>query len=219
MRTVLVGIGGGSGAGKTTLARHLSDHLPGAATLAFDAYYRDLAHLPVEERARTNFDHPDALDVDLFRAHLDHLRDGRPIDVPTYDFTTHTRAPASTRVDPVEHVIVDGILLLAFPEIAARLDVRVYIDVPEQVRFERRLARDVSERGRRPDDVERQFHDTVRPMHDRYVEPSRRFADVVVRVGDPYPEVSRRLAERVRDRSAALVSEGAGVDPSQLDAP
>ena len=182
----MCGICGGSGAGKTTLTRRLVERLgPGTVSvLAYDAYYRDLSHLPFAERRRGNYDHPDSLDRDLFLQHLDALRQGIDVDVPVYDFSTHTLSGRFERVAAAPLLLVEGILLLAFEEVAERLDFSVFLDVPEEVRLQRRIQRDVAERGRPPDHVRRQFAATVAPMHDAYVQPSRHRADRIVAGAD-----------------------------------
>ncbi|RMH75574.1 MAG: uridine kinase, partial [Actinomyces sp.] len=168
MTSTVCGICGGSGAGKTTLTRLLVDRLgpERVSVLAFDAYYHDLSHLSPDERARRNYDHPDSLDHELFVEHLGALRAGAAIEVPVYDFATHTRTGETRRLDPRPVVLVDGILLFAFAGIRDLLDHRIFIDVPADIRLARRIRRDVVERGRRPDDVRRQFARTVAPMHD-----------------------------------------------------
>ena len=182
MDVFVLGICGGSGAGKTTLCERLMERLgeTGASVLAFDAYYRDLSHLPFVERRRRNFDHPDSLDSDLFLQHLDALKQGIDVDVPVYDFSTHTMAGCFERVEAAPLLLVEGILLLAFEEVASRLDYSIFLDVPEDVRLCRRIRRDMSERGRPEDHVRRQFAATVAPMHDTYVQPSRHRADRIV---------------------------------------
>lgn len=186
MDVFVFGICGGSGAGKSTLTRRLQDRLDEGtvSVLAFDAYYRDLAHLPFEERRRGNFDHPDSLDSDLFLEHLDALRKGIDVDVPVYDFSTHTLSGRFERVEAAPLLLVEGILLLAFEETAARLDYSIYMDVPEKVRLRRRIHRDVTERGRPEDHVLRQFAATVAPMHEAFVQPSRHRADRIVAGAD-----------------------------------
>ena len=181
MDVVILGICGGSGSGKSTLATAMVDAVgdDSVTVVPFDAYYRDLGHLTMAQRAQVNFDHPSSLDVELFAAHLDALRMGQSIGVPEYDFATHTRTGDHTVCDPRPLVIAEGILLLSEPAIRERLDVCVFLDVPEPVRFERRLARDTVERGREPDDVRRQFAASVAPMHDQFVQPHGITADVV----------------------------------------
>ena len=148
-----------------------------------DAYYRNHAHLSMAERRRINWDHPDAFDTDLLVAHLEALRSGQPIDKPTYDFAAHTRAEARVRIEPKDVVIVDGIMLFADARLRALFDIKIFVDVADDVRFIRRLQRDVSERGRSMDGVIRQYLGTVRPMHLEFVEPSKRHADVILPEG------------------------------------
>ena len=182
MDVFVFGICGGSGAGKTTLTRRLMARLGDTETsvLAFDAYYRDLSHLPFAERRARNFDHPDALDSALFLQHLDALKQGTGVDVPVYDFSTHTLSGRFEHVASAPLLLVEGILLLAFEEVASRLDYSIFLDVPEDLRLQRRIQRDMSERGRPEDHVRRQFAATVAPMHDAYVQPSRHRADRIV---------------------------------------
>ncbi len=197
--SILVGICGGSGSGKTTIARLVAAEL-GAARLAFDTYYRDQSHRPPAERALVNYDHPDSLDVELFTSHLDDLSAGRPVDVPIYDFATHSRTDRTEQIQPGDVVIIEGILLLAFPEVADRLALTVYRDCPENVRFARRLMRDVNERGRTESSVYYQFESTVKPMHDRFVEPCRNDADIVT----VFDEELYMAADRVMDAIKTL---------------
>ena len=197
-----MGICGGSGAGKTTLTRRLVERLGGAeaSVLAFDAYYRDLSHLPFAERRACNFDHPDSLDIDLFLDHLEALRRGIDVDVPVYDFSTHTLSGRFDHVAAAPVLLVEGILLLAFEEVASRLDYSIFLDVPEEVRLKRRVQRDMAERGRPEDHVRRQFAATVAPMHDAFVQPSRHQADriaAVTEVADLADELITLLAPRL----------------------
>lgn len=183
-RPLLIGIVGGSGSGKTTVARAIYDFLGrDAAFIDQDAYYRDLSHLTFEERRLVNFDHPDAFDTDLLVAQLKQLQAGETIRKPTYDYPAHTRAEAVVEVEPRDVILVDGILLFADPRLRALFDIRIYVDVAEDVRFIRRLQRDVRDRGRTMDDVIRQYLQTVRPMHLEFVEPSKRWADVIIPEG------------------------------------
>ena len=169
---ILLGIAGGSCSGKTTFARRLAELLAdvGVLMIAFDSYYRPLDHLPLAERHAVNFDHPDSLDGDLLLEHLRALRRGIAIERPIYDFATHARQAGTERGQPMPVVLVDGILLLAFPELVEALDHSVFIDAPEEVRLARRLARDTVERGRSEASVRAQFAATVAPMHDLYVQ-------------------------------------------------
>ena len=175
---VLVGLCGGSCAGKTTLARALLVERPYATLLEFDDYYHDLSAISVEERAKVNYDHPDALDIQLLLTHMDELAAGRAVDVPDYDFATHTRPGGLHRVEASALVIVDGLLLLALAECRERLDLKVFVDAPREVRLARRLEKDVRDRGRDREGVIRQFGASVEPMHETLVFPSSEFADV-----------------------------------------
>jgi uridine kinase len=148
-----------------------------------DAYYRDFGHLPPEDRARINFDHPQALETALMVKHLQDLLAGREVEVPIYDFSTHTRSSRTRSLPPARVLIVDGILVLAEAELRPLMDVRIFVDTDADIRFIRRLRRDLDERGRTMDAVIRQYQETVRPMHLEFVEPSRRFADVIIPEG------------------------------------
>ncbi|MDZ4257912.1 MAG: uridine kinase [Gemmatimonadales bacterium] len=183
-RPLIIGVVGGSGSGKTTVARaiHQATGLD-AAFVDQDAYYQDLAHLTLEERRQVNFDHPDALDNDLMVAQLEQLAAGEAIEKPTYDYARHTRAEQTERVEPASIVIVDGILLFTDARLRELFDIKLYVDVADDVRFIRRLQRDVEERGRAMDDVIHQYLTTVRPMHLEFVEPSKRHADVILPEG------------------------------------
>ena len=208
MDVFVLGICGGSGAGKTTLCERLRERLgeTGASVLAFDAYYRDLSHLPFAERRRGNFDHPDSLDRDLFLQHLDALKHGIDVDVPVYDFSTHTMTGRFEHVAAAPLLLVEGILLLASEEVASRLDYSIFMDVPEDVRLRRRIQRDMSERGRPEDHVRRQFAATVAPMHDAFVQPSRHRADRIV-AGTGAGELADELMTMLTPATAAA---GAG---------
>ncbi len=208
---LIIGVVGGSGSGKTTVARAIADAV-GAAILDQDAYYLDLAHLTLEARRQVNFDHPDSIDTDLFVAHLEALAAGQAIDKPTYDFAAHTRAAEQVRIEPGQVVVVDGILLFVDPRLRRMFDLRIYVDVADDVRFIRRLLRDLTERGRTLENVIEQYLDTVRPMHLEFVEPSRRHADVIIpeggqnRVGVEMilAHVHRELERRALDAAAGV---------------
>jgi uridine kinase len=174
-----VGIGGGTGAGKTSLCEMLSSRLGSVSLLDLDSYYLDRSGLSPAERATLNFDEPAAFDLALLLEHLHDLRYGRPIAKPCYSFEDHLRVGSSV-LEPASVVLVEGLFALWWKEVRDLLDLRVYVDAPEPTRLSRRLARDVATRGRTPESVRRQFRDTVSPMHGRYVEPTRSFADLVL---------------------------------------
>ena len=180
--TLFVGIAGGTGSGKTTLARSLVSALPAGSVelLCHDSYYRDQSHLTPDERARVNFDHPATLETALMVEHLRALRDGRAIDEPMYDFAEHRRAKETRRVEPRPVVVVEGILILHEVELRAELDMKVFVDTDADERVLRRVERDTRERGRTVASVTAQYRETVRPMHAQYVEPSKRHADLIV---------------------------------------
>lgn len=196
MTATLVGISGGSGSGKSRLAHELAAAIgpDSVSILPFDAYYKDLRHLPVGERNLVNFDHPDSLDAELFGSHLDGLADGLDVCVPVYDFTRHQRADDLTILAAKDIIIAEGILLFVFPELARRFDTCIFRSTPRDIRFERRLERDVAERGRSPDSVRRQFDESVSPMHDQFVEPSAAVADRIVEHSEDLSIVVSELA-------------------------
>ncbi len=195
----LVAVAGGSGSGKSTVARALVETFaPDAVLLDQDSYYRDRSHLPLAERAHLNFDHPDAIETALLAAHLAALRAGLAIDKPVYDFTVHARSARTEHVEPRALVVVDGILLLAEPALRDAFDLRLFVDVAADLRFIRRLLRDFAERGRSVEKIIEQYLETVRPMHLHFVEPSRRHADLVLTGGGrdarEFSAVSARVA-------------------------
>ena len=182
---VIIGIAGGTGSGKTTVANVILQRA-GAANIAFlphDAYYKDLNDLPPFQRQTLNFDHPDSLETSLLVAHLRCLRAGEAVEIPVYDFTTHSRTSRTTRVEPQPIILVEGILIFAEPELRELFDVRIFVDTAADVRFIRRLQRDVKERGRTVESVIQQYENSVRPMHLEFVEPSKRYADVIIPEG------------------------------------
>ena len=194
-----MGFQGGSGAGKTTLAAAVHERLGNhrSAVLSLDAYYKDLSHLPLAERAAVNFDHPDALDVQLLTQQIRQLRCGHAVEVPCYDFTTHTRRPETVTLQPKAVVLVEGILLLALDPIRSLLDLKVFVDAPADIRFIRRLLRDIQERGRTVDSCIQQYYATTRPMHFAWVEPSKAFADVAISGEKGIETLATLLIERI----------------------
>jgi uridine kinase len=182
VRTLTIGIAGGTASGKTTVARRLVERLSGhpVAFLDQDSYYRDLSDLPMEERVRFNFDHPDAFDTDLFEQHLTALQAGAAVNKPVYSFQQHSRTSETVRVNPGDVIIVEGILVLGLEQVRKHIDVKVFVDSDADVRVLRRLSRDIKERGRDFDSVIEQYFRTVRPMHFGFVEPSKRYADIII---------------------------------------
>jgi uridine kinase len=178
----IVGICGGSGSGKTTIVRMLSQHFDADdfAVLAMDHYYRDFSRLPPQQRDLVNFDSPDAFDLELLVAHVEDLSESRGIDRPTYDFATHSRIAPRVRLEPKRTIVLDGMMALHHEPLRELFDLSVFVDVPADLRFIRRLQRDVAERGRTHDSVVQQYLSTVKPMHELYVEPQRHIADVIV---------------------------------------
>lgn len=184
-RPLVVGIAGGTGSGKTTVAHKLAAAMPveRCVTIDHDAYYRDQSHLPLEERAKTNFDHPAALESTLLAEHLRELRAGKPVDIPIYDFATHSRTKETRRVLPAALIIVEGILVFAEAQVREQMDIKIFVDTDADIRLMRRIRRDLESRGRTFDSIRNQYYATVRPMHIEYVEPTKRWADLIVPEG------------------------------------
>jgi uridine kinase len=200
MRPIVIGVAGGTGSGKTTVANKIL-HRVGTEHVAYiphDAYYRELGHLPREERARVNFDHPDSLETELLVEHLKVLCAGQAVEIPIYDFTTHMRTKETRRVEPAPVILVEGILIFVEPELRKLLDVKLYVDTDADVRFIRRLQRDVHERRRSVESVCEQYLTTVRPMHQEFVEPSKRYADVIIPEGGFNEVAIEMVAARLR---------------------
>ena len=183
-RPVIIGVAGGSGSGKTTVVRNVCDRLEGCvAVIEQDAYYRDQSHLPMEERKKTNYDHPLAFDNDLLISHLQQLLQRKPIEKPVYDYTQHTRSRETVTVQPKDVIILEGILILEDEKLRSLMDIKVFVDTDADIRILRRIERDVKSRGRSLDSVIRQYLETVRPMHQQFVEPSKRYADLIIPEG------------------------------------
>ncbi len=181
----MIGIAGGSGSGKTTIAHALMDVIgtDRVAHLSHDAYYRDLAHLSPEARSKVNFDHPDSLETELLAEHLRALRAGHAVDVPVYDFTVHTRRPETVRVESRHVILLEGILIFTDAGLRDLIDLKIFVDTAPDLRLIRRLDRDLRDRGRDVDSVLAQYQATVRPMHVEFVEPSKRHADLIIPEG------------------------------------
>ena len=181
---LVIGIAGGTGSGKTTLMKNIINRFGDVVTvLSHDNYYRRRDELTYEERCAINYDEPDALETDLMARHLDELRHGRSIDCPVYDFTQHNRSNDTVRIDPRNVIIVEGILIFENQPLRELMDIRIFVDTDADVRLCRRIKRDVNKRGRSLESVLLQYQQTVKPMHEKYVEPSKRFAVIVVPEG------------------------------------
>lgn len=184
----IIGIAGGSGSGKTTLARNIANHFGDRiAVLRHDDYYKECTDIPFEEREKLNYDHPDAFDTALLISHLDTLKAGQAIECPIYDYTVHNRSDKTHRIKPKPVILIEGILILANPEVVSRLDMKIFVDTDSDVRIIRRIVRDTKKRGRTLDSVINQYLDTVKPMHDAFVEPSKRLADIIIPEGGKNP--------------------------------
>lgn len=182
---MIIGICGGTGSGKTTIARKIVEAVgkENVILVEQDSYYRNLADMPLDERHQANFDHLDAFDNGMLVNHLKRLKQGQSIEMPIYDYKTHTRTDETDNIPPKPVIILEGILIFAEPRITELLDVKVYVDTPDDIRFIRRLRRDIVERGRTVESVISQYFATVRPMHFEFVEPSKRNADIIIPEG------------------------------------
>lgn len=185
MSALVIGIAGGTGSGKTTVARAIGSSLPQdrVSMIEYDAYYRDRPDLTEDDRARLNFDHPDALESALLVEHLRELKAGNAVDVPIYDFKTHRRREESHRVLPTPVIILEGILVFVEPAVRELLDIKIFVDTDADIRIFRRIRRDMEQRGRTFESVREQYYKTVRPMHMQFVEPSKRWADLIIPEG------------------------------------
>jgi uridine kinase len=203
MPPLVLGIAGGSGSGKSTIAKAILEALPQGrgVLLQQDHYYRSQAHLPAAERAGVNYDHPDALELDLLTGHLDMLRTGQSILRPTYDFTVHDRSKEGVRIDPAPVIVVEGILVLADDRLRSRFEVKLYVDTDPDIRLMRRVRRDLEHRGRTFAQIRKQYYETVRPMHLAFVEPSKRFADIIIPEGGQNRVAQDFLLSFVRQRA------------------
>ena len=216
MKPLIIGIAGGTGSGKSTVARKVAEALPDAsvAFLEMDAYYHDFRHLSLAELHEVNWDHPDAFDVELLTTHLAALARGEAVEMPVYEFATHARSKQTRRIAPADVVVIDGILLLADAVVRALCDVKVFVDADPDIRLIRRIRRDTVVRGRTLESVLDQYLTSVQPMHLLFVEPSKRYADVIVPRGGSnlvaiemiVAKIQRRLVSRAAARSPLSVS-------------
>jgi uridine kinase len=199
---LIIGIAGGSGSGKSTVAKNVGRALRAGSMVAIDmdGYYRDFSHLPFEERKAINWDHPDAFDWDLLLDHLQRLAARQPINKPIYDFVTHTRRRETVTIEPVDVVVVDGILLFVDARIRILCEVKVFVDADADIRIIRRIRRDIAKRGRSLDEILDQYLTTVQPMHLQFVEPSKRYADIVVPRGGHNPVAVQMIVAEIQGR-------------------
>ena len=201
---MIIGICGGTGSGKTTIARKIVESV-GAQNVVLveqDSYYRNLADMPLDERHQANFDHPDAIDSDMLVNHIMRLKQGLTVEMPLYDFVTHTRSDKIAIIEPRPVVIVEGILIFAESRVLDLLDVRVFVDTPDDIRLMRRLKRDINERGRTFERTLEQYERTIRPMHFEFVEPSKRHADIIIPEGSNTGITVDFLCSMVREKLA-----------------
>lgn len=184
-KPLLIGITGGTGSGKSTVAKSICECLPkkNIVIIEQDSYYKDQSHLTPEERILTNYDHPFAFDTELLISHLKMLMDNKPIDKPLYDFTVHNRRKETQRIEPKDVIILEGILVLDSPEIRKLLDIKIFVDTDADVRIIRRIVRDIKDRGRSLDSVIKQYMEVVKPMHNEFIEPTKRYADIIIPEG------------------------------------
>lgn len=196
-KPLIIGVAGGSGSGKTTLSHALESRLGSDKSLLFqlDSYYRDLSHMPSGKRADVNFDHPDAIDLKLFATHLIHLKENKSVRKPVYDFNTHTRLNSTEDIAPKDVIIAEGILLFSVKAIRECVDYCIYIDIGTDIRFKRRVDRDVKERGRSVASVKKQYYGTVESMYKEYVEPSKRYVDIILTDGNISDWVDKIISE------------------------
>jgi uridine kinase len=197
---IVIGIAGGSGSGKTTVAQEVLSRV-GAEKISFlshDSYYKDFGNLSFSQRSEINFDHPDSLETSLLINHINQLKSINPIELPIYDFKTHSRTAKTILIEPQPVILVDGILIFAEPDLRDMFDVKIFVDTDPDIRFIRRLQRDITERGRTVNSVIHQYQQTVRPMHLKFVEPSKRYADVIIPEGGHNIVAMDMVVARVR---------------------
>jgi uridine kinase len=206
MNAHILGIAGPSSSGKTELARQLIQRLPGTSLISLDSYYRGMEDIPLAERKKVNFDHPDALDWELLHEHLVAIAAGRPFQEPVYSFADYARTAETRLVKPSEFVIVEGLFVLYWPELRAQLDTKVYIRTDPDVCFQRRLKRDVAERGRTPASVREQYERTVRPSAEWFVHPTEKYADLVVSGEEPLTYSTAAVLKALKVGSATVSS-------------
>jgi uridine kinase len=203
MRAHIIGVAGPSSSGKSELARQLAMRLPGTGIVSLDSYYRGIDDIPLEERRKVNFDHPDSLDWELLHEHLAAISEGRAFDEPVYSFAGYARTSQTRRIEPSEFLIVEGLFVLYWPELRAMLDTKVYVQTDPAVCFHRRLRRDVAERGRAPESVREQYERTVRPSAEWFVSPTEKYADLVVSGEAPFERSTNAVLHALKRARAA----------------
>ncbi len=209
---MIIGISGGTGSGKTTVATSILESV-NASDVVFiqqDSYYRNLKDLPLDYRQAANFDHPDALDNDLLIHHIKRLKSGHAVELPIYDFKMNARKPDTVLIEPKQIVIIEGILIFSDPRLLEQMDIKVFVDTPDDIRFIRRLRRDVAERGRTVETVIEQYLGTVRPMHMQFVEPSKRYADVIIPEGGHNLVSIDLISGKIRERLSKTLGANGG---------
>ena len=198
-KVLVIGIAGGTGSGKTTITRKLCENFgPDVSVINHDNYYKAHHNMPYEERAKLNYDHPNAFDTDMLIEHLKQLRRGESVVCPVYDYTVHDRSQETVTIKPARVIIVEGILIFENRELCDQMDIKIYVDADADVRILRRIVRDVRDRGRSLDSVINQYLTTVKPMHEQFVEPSKRNADIIVPQGGHNRVALEMVMERVR---------------------
>ncbi len=214
-KAILIGLAGGTGSGKTSIAKSLTHELgrDDVVVLEQDAYYHDLKDLPLKERAKINFDHPDSIDFKRMEQDLKTLLSGRPVDIPIYDYTTHTRKSETRRICNHRLIILEGILVLADGAVRELMNIKIYVDTPADVRFIRRMTRDMQRRGRSFESVVDQYYRTVRPMHDQFVEPTKRFADLIIPEGGHNRVAIDLLTTKITALLADVPAKEAAISP------
>ena len=197
--SILIGIAGGTGSGKTSIANYLLKQFGNDELIVIeqDSYYKDNSNLSMDERNQQNFDHPEAIDIELFNKQMESLLSGKPVKIPIYDFSNHNRIEQLQLVKPTKIIIVEGILTLYFESLRKLMDIKVFVDVPDKIRFKRRLSRDIKKRGRTLMSVTNQYENTVYPMYKQFVEPSKDFADIIITGGAKNKEAIDTLINNI----------------------
>lgn len=205
-KPLIIGVGGGSGSGKTTVVRHILHGIGegNIQLLQHDSYYRDLSHLSLEERKKQNFDHPASLETELMIRHVDALKNGYKVEVPVYDFAAHTRSENTESITPKKIILLDGILIFTEPDLRKQMDIKIFVDTDGDVRLLRRIKRDIMERGRELEGVMNQYERFVRPMHLEFVEPSKRYADVIIPRGGENKVALDMVIATIRDKLSII---------------